>query len=438
MSLLKKYNIMNPLLWLGLFSLLYSIWLVPGALGIRYACLVLGSFLGIYQVIKNNKIIRFLDYWNILLIYALFLIVISHYYLNSDGGWLIKTEFSVIWKKTFLGVNFAIGLGLLLRSEISLRYKNIFIFGLFLPVALFCLLYLINSMGSAANIDKIIIANYFDYWKDNYISKYQYVFFAMPILGVCFYEFKTTLVGHIKITTSLVVLLILITILSSFYLINGKNGILYFVSCFILFVIGMVRKSYNSIGILLLISLLSISVTFVARQHFITNSTWQNLESDIPIAFDTDKYSNWKNSQPLSILNEKGNVVSETTYLRIAWLKEGILLVSKYPLGYGLIQDSFKYLGEKEWQNSSLSHTHWGWLDLTLGLGIPGLIITVLAVYIAFNKCRKSKNYYAKTGVWVLPLLSFAFLTSEVCEKTSWDMFLFMIAFYSVVSIEDA
>ena len=436
----RKNNIItNQLPWLSVFLLLYSIWLVPGTLGLRYFCLVAGSIFGIYQFIKNSSLINFKNYWNILLIYSLFLIVFIHYFYNSDGGEVIGREFSVIWKKVFLGVNFAIGLGLILRREKTLRYKNIFILSLFLPVAIFILSYLFSNFIKLGSIDPLIIINYFDPSKDNYISKYQYVFFAMPILGVGFYEFRKSLEDHAKAIKIILILFILIAILSSFYWIDGKNGFLYFITGFLFFIIGTIFKYKYSIRKIFLILVFGIVVLLIARQHFLNESTWQHLDSDIQIALDTDKYDHWKHSdQAETLQNEYGQVVSETTYLRIAWLKKGLLLVMEYPMGYGLIQDSSKYLGKKEWHDATLSHSHWGWLDLTLGLGIPGLLITVLAVINAFNKCLKSQNYYAKSGVWVLPLLSFAFLTSEVCEKTSWDMFLFMIAFYSIVSIEDA
>jgi hypothetical protein len=438
MSWKRNDIIANQLPWLSLFFLLYAIWLVPSTLGLRYFCLVTGSIFGLYQIVKNFNLINLKNYRDILLIYSLFIIVIVHYLFNSDGSDLIGNEFSVIWKKVFLGVTFAIGLGLILRKEKTLRYKNIFIFSLFLPVAMFIAIYFFNNTINLGYTNPLIIVNYFDPGKDNYISKFQYVFFVMPILGMGFYEFKASLEVQGNLIKNILILFLLLAILSSFYLVDGKNGFLYFITCFLFFIIGAVFKYKSSIKKIILMLVFSVFVLFIARQHFLNEPAWQHLDTDIQIALDTDKYDHWKHSDQTVILrNEYGQRVSETTYLRIAWLKEGLLLAIKYPMGYGLIQDSFKYLGKKEWDDASLTHSHWGWLDLTLGLGIPGLVITVLAVFNAFNKCLKSKNYYAKSGVWVLPLLSFAFLTSEVCEKTSWDMFLFMIAFYSIVSIED-
>lgn len=427
--------ISNKLIWLVVFLLLYTIWLVPGTLGIRYFCLITGTVFGIHQFIKNKNLINLKNYWNILLIFSLFIIVVTHYFYNSNGSELIRSEFTVIWKKVFLGVIFAIGLGLILRTEASSRYKNIFILSLFLPVVIFIAVYFFNIKNMVGHVSALGFIDYFNPFIKTYVSKYQYVFFTMPILGVGFYELMASLENKTNILKPISILIIL---LSTFYLIEGKNGFLYFFTCLAFFITVAIVKHHTSTKKIFLVSVFTILVLLIGRQHFINEPTWQHLNSDIQIALDTNKYDHWKHSEAAPLQHIDGHTVSNTTYLRIAWLKEGLLLAIKYPLGYGLIQDSFKYLGKKEWQDASLSHTHWGWLDLTLGLGIAGFVITALAVFNAFTKCLKSRNYFAKSGVWVLPLLGFAFLTSEVCEKTSWDMFLFMIAFYSIVSIEDA
>jgi hypothetical protein len=72
--------------------------------------------------------------------------------------------------------------------------------------------------------------------------------------------------------------------------------------------------------------------------------------------------------------------MSTTNYLRSAWGKVGIKLIAQNPLGYRLIERSFGCLAKINWPDSNLHQSHSGWIDLTLGLGIPriGLILTIL------------------------------------------------------------
>jgi hypothetical protein len=183
---------------------------------------------------------------------------------------------------------------------------------------------------------------------------------------------------------------------------------------------------------------LSIAMFLFGFQHVKTNPVWENLFGDIEVARHTDEIQVWKyfsleKLEPLK--NRSGNTVIDTTYLRTAWLIEGLKLVPNYPLGYGLVQDSFKYIGQKEWPDSKLSHTHSGWLDILLGLGIPGFVLILIALIACIKKGIESDNFYAKSAIWVLPTISLAFLSSELSEKISFEVLIFYIAFYAGSSL---
>jgi hypothetical protein len=181
--------------------------------------------------------------------------------------------------------------------------------------------------------------------------------------------------------------------------------------------------------------------TLFSYNHIHEQPTWKYLTQDISKALQTDQFPNWKYADRKKdvelgvVKNDYDVVVSSTTYERVAWFKEGIKLIPKYPLGFGLIEDSFQYLALKEWPDSDLKHTHSGWVDLALAFGIPGVLLLFLAIVVAFFQCLRSENYYARSGIWTLPIITFVFLTSELCEKLSFEFFIFAIVFYGVVSL---
>ena len=231
----------------------------------------------------------------------------------------------------------------------------------------------------------------------------------------------------------------LLLIANAIFLVNGKNGFLYMGLILLVFIVRLLWKNVHNLRVISLVVLLCLGTVWMGFQHVKTNPVWGNLLSDIEVARHTDEIQIWKNYLPEKLENFKnssGHRVSETTYLRTAWLIEGMQLVPKYPLGYGLVQDSFKYLGQQEWPDSKLSHTHSGWLDITLGLGIPGLFLILVAGITLIYKGSTSENFYAKSAIWVLPTIFLAFLTSELSEKISFEVLIFYIALYAGLSIK--
>ena len=168
-------------------------------------------------------------------------------------------------------------------------------------------------------------------------------------------------------------------------------------------------------------------------KHVEKNTTWKYLIEDIHLGLQTEQYDNWKyrDGQRGLLENTSKVNVSLTTYERVAWFKEGIKLIPQNLYGYGLVQDSFKYMAKQKWPDSDLTHSHSGWLDLLLGFGLPGFICIFGALILSWMHCLRSNNVYARGGVWILPMMTLAFLTSELCEKGSFEYLLFFIIFFA-------
>jgi O-Antigen ligase len=147
------------------------------------------------------------------------------------------------------------------------------------------------------------------------------------------------------------------------------------------------------------------------------NRSWQNFFSDFKIAAKVDQYSNWRDGTGIVPINEKGENVSGTNYDRISWAIVAIRLLGDNPLGYGLVDRSFRHLSQKVWPESSLAQSHSGWLDFALGVGIPGVLLVLLAFLWGVKACRdisepwKTINWSIVTGVILL------FITTEVSQS---------------------
>ena len=121
-------------------------------------------------------------------------------------------------------------------------------------------------------------------------------------------------------------------------------------------------------------------------------------------------------------------MVSLTNYERIAWAKEGIKLAMQNPLGYGLIERSFGRLTKINWPDSKLHQSHSGWIDLVLGLGIPGfLLISTVLLTLLYQLAKLANgagivaNPYSTMVWWALFSALIMWCTTEISQKVFFD-----------------
>jgi hypothetical protein len=409
------------------FLILNSVWLIPGTIAIRYFVIFIGLLVFSIQI-AQFQLPKFSlkNYFPGICLFALFIWVVFHRVIITDAPSLMNIEINTIWKRAIVEGLFGFGLGVMLSLNSKRNYKNFFLFALFMPVVMFFL----SSASNFLTLD-IIRWNYSEPEKP-YISKYQFVLFAI----IAYSWILFNLVNEINKLSSLKIILrlgSLLTIALSIFLVNGKNGFLYMGLILIAVMIQLLWKNIRNIKIILLVAILFLSSAYIGYHHVKSNPVWTNLIEDIEVARHTDKIQIWKNyrdGELDELQNASGKNVSNTTYFRTAWLIEGGKLVLDNPLGYGLIQNSFKFIAKKEWPDSNLSHTHSGWLDIILGLGIPGFLLILASFVALIKKGFSSENFYAKSAIWVLPTIFLAFLTSELSEKISFEVMIYYLAFY--------
>ena len=405
-----------------LFIILNAVWIVPHTTGLRYACLFLGTLFIPHYFYQQKISIRKSIHLPIVLIGLFFVWVLFHYFFITTNQDLALIELRTIEKRALLGCVFAFGLATTLSRQHETVFKKLlFQIAILSPVAIFFF------------FQSVDLVSYIDSTKP-YISKYQYVFFALVPFVWSMYQINNVIKEQKNILIPTIHVFIMLGILGSFYLINGKNGMLY-ASIASIYFIGFVIYSRvkSHIGYIFLLCMMLIISTVFIMKHVEKNTTWKYLIEDIHLGLQTEQYDNWKyrDGQRGLLENTSKVNVSLTTYERVAWFKEGIKLIPQNLYGYGLVQDSFKYMAKQKWPDSDLTHSHSGWLDLLLGFGLPGFICIFGALILSWMHCLRSNNVYARGGVWILPMMTLAFLTSELCEKGSFEYLLFFIIFFA-------
>jgi hypothetical protein len=419
-----------------LFSILFAVWALPETILVRNLCLSLGGCIGIYQAYYYRTFLASKKAIPIYLISALFIWITIHLlFLTSDFA-LQYTEYRSIWKRSFMGIIFALGFGLSIANVSSKARKGawiIFYIGLLLPTLIFFLKF------GLLYYEKISGADISPYWHI-YIAKTAYMGFCTPVLAVALGQIYSGITRGKWLTwANLVYSFTIPAVLFVFYTENIKNGVLYSF-LFILIFIGVVVYKYFKtapVKIGLLMGALTLLSGILIKQHINANHSWQTFFADARVAIQVDNNDAWRVcGAPLGLpKNAMGEQVSDTNYSRIAWGINAAKLIIKYPLGYGLVERSFGHVGRKVWPDSCLSQSHSGWLDLTLGLGIPGIALILGAIvgclrYLALTKLQfiNGSDPWNSMLTWTLLCLLSIWVTTEISQKVFLDELLFFIA----------
>ena len=420
------------------FVVLYSVWILPEIAAWRNTSLVIGAALGLYVTYQYRFLLLNKQALPIWLIGLLFIWASIHLLFLSQNPVVQLIEFRGIWKRALLAVIFALGLGLSIANNTE-RIKKwswpLIYLGLLMPTLIYLLKWTLTQYGqSIFGLESVpLFLKVYPGSQLFYVPKTDYVVFCLPTLAVALGQTLTLLQEkRIKWVQLCIYGASIAAVSFVFYGQNIKNGFVYEAILFILFLLILVRTSKKKwtpikAGV---IALALIGVGFLGYKHIQQNDSWATFAADSKIAVQLDRYQEWKfvgeKGYPL---NELGKTVSGTNYERIAWGLVGMSLFRENLLGYGLIENSFGPLVNKKWPESSvhLTHAHSGWLDLALGLGLPGITLVLTALILALKHTRNLTSQWKNLGRWVLLSTLLLWCTTEVSNNGNFDPLLFWI-----------
>lgn len=276
-----------------------------------------------------------------------------------------------------------------------------------------------------------------------YLPKTAYVCFCLPTLGVALGQLVRNIHQHrLCIWVNGIYLVTIPAVLFVFHAENIKNGVVYSAALLLVFFGVLVFRNFRRhwaaksavVGVVLVIGSL-----FVAN-GIQNNDSWRTFVADAKVARDTQTYTHWKyNGAKTYPNNELGSMVSVTNYERVAWGKIGLKLIVQNPLGYGLVERSFGRLAKITWPDSNLHQSHSGWIDLGLGIGIPGLLLILASLQILIYQLAPtnrgcnidavgSHNLFKVAAQWVLFSLLIMWCTTEISQKIFLDDLIFWIS----------
>lgn len=433
------------------FAILCAIWMLPATIALRNVCLGFGALLSIYPIYQARHLFfkkRAIPLWFLMILFAW---VIFHLLFLAQEPHLQYDEFTSIWKRTFLGAIFAFGFGIALSAEMNSRNhlendtsqngmywtacKVIAYLGLFTPTTIYLIKYGLAIYGSQLGIvvphglQAYVGANSY------YIAKTAYMCFCLPMFAVSL-AFLFTNIRNGR-WLSLMNPIYIASMAAVIFVFNGeniKNGFVYVFLITTVFIVCLLFSLFKKYPIqkTFLIILFCITGIFLLTHHINKNESWRTFLADAKIAWQTEQFAQWKFSgQQGYPSNELGTVVSVTNYERIAWAKEGIKLIVQNPFGFGLVERSFGHLGSRQWPGTTLTQSHSGWIDLTLGLGIPGFALIFAALLTLLYRLSRFGGYVNPINGalwWILLASLLMWCTTEISQKVYIDSLIFWLA----------
>lgn len=176
---------------------------------------------------------------------------------------------------------------------------------------------------------------------------------------------------------------------------------------------------------------------------FKSDPRWLTLAETVPLALDTEHHLAWLDpiKYPFPKLSS-GEPVGESNYARIAWAKEAVLAIVRNPLGVGFGRDAFgraELLVHPDFASSK--HCHSGLLNLTVGIGLPGLILWLCFLGILVkNGWQAFFRRENPAGLLLLFLVSGFTLRSIVdgnLQDHMFEQFMFLAMLFNVLANED-
>lgn len=444
-----------PIILVSFFALLWAIWIQPHTIFLRHSLLSLGSLIGIYVIINHRSTFLTKNAFPVYLIGLLFLWITAHLAFFSQNFTLQLEEFTTIWKRIAWGAPFAIGLGLTLGAPLlSLQgaekgraylMRNvcwwILFAGMLAPALIYFCRYIAMVFAGLLGFqlpNALMILHPPSSW---YIPKTGYVFFCLPALALACARLSVIIRGASRASFWEISIYIfsIFSVVTVFYMENIKNGIAYSVILvvFLLIQLAIHYRKIWSIRSGLLITLIVSAFALILLQHLQKNDSWSTVFADIKVASQLETIEHWKYRGDRGYPNnELGKMVSVTNYERAAWAQVAVDFILERPQGYGLVLESFRNIGKEKWPESNLLQSHSGWLDLTLGIGIPGVLLIIFAASLAMrNLARHSESLWSGPVIWVLSSIALLMVTTEVSQKVYLDALIYLILFGTSLSL---
>lgn len=225
------------------------------------------------------------------------------------------------------------------------------------------------------------------------------------------------------------------------YVIGARNGTF----CLALLVVGAIWIHFGSSKRghreLAWIAMIALAIAGIGYASFKSDYRWQTFEESAVLAWDTESNRAWldRNAYPLPKLHD-GRTVEVSSYLRIAWLKEGTKTLLEHPLGMGFGRNAMGRAFHEKHGLGLGGHGDNGLIDFSLAAGIPGLVLAVglLAslMLLGWRHHKMSGSAFGLAMALVIATYAMRSLLDSTTRDNYLEQFLFTAALFATLNVD--
>ena len=435
---------------------LLTIWSLPETIALRQVLLAVGCIAGLFFLRAYAAVIFSRTAWPLWVFLGFYLWLLLHLIFFSTSYDEQLYELQHVWMRCLFTTPLGLSLGMLLNYPQPLDHLNARTRALALPAGNTGTLLLLIGFSGVALIgySRYVLEAWHTHQMINYEILYSLYKAKQPFVVGTALALPLSFILIIRainrqMSKWWIVASLLIIALSLFvaYFANTKNGIAIFTLSLAVFAFNLALKiqwRLRSFCIAVLVSVGIGSISYVGiEKHLERNNAWANLVANFYVGIDVDHHNRWKDSNlyPENPINQYGSTVDMSTYERTAWFSVGLRLLQESPMGYGLLHHSFGSLAAIKYPDFSKpvgitrGATHSGWLDFTLGMGIPGLLLVLAPLFAAWYRSLYQNGLWFSYASWTIPIMSFTYLTTEVAVSHYIELLFFMTAFFCGITL---
>lgn len=418
---------------LAVVALLFVLWPVPHTISVRDTLLLLGAALFGYLMYRTFRHDSYARLWKLRVPIALFFSLTAWMFfvavfVSNETRWSLDEIRGQWLKAALVALMGGMAAVVLEREPLKVRVLTVVCVAMALHVLYVDIVGLVGwfRTGNASfRIEGLTDGPD----KSNYLANYLVVFVLTEVIVRATYQRRVLPLGLGTLS------LFAVIALGGVYFSSVRNGLmeLTFLSTLAsgLFLFLNRRRWHKPAVAAVAVSFLLVPIV-QGFLNYKSDGRWNVALETIPIAWDTDKHKAWLNDQkyPFPTLAD-GRPVDTSTYLRVAWIKEGMKTVLEHPLGVGFGRNAFGHARLQKYGESGRGHSHSGIIDLAIGVGIPGALLwtAFLAslLLFAYRGLVLSQHYHALLLFFLTATFSFRMLVDSVVRDHVLQMFMFLV-----------
>jgi hypothetical protein len=436
----------NGLIFLNV--ILLAIWAVKDTIALRNIILVLGAIASMIYLINDwrfgnlKKQLHSIHALPFIFAGLIFTWVLIHFFCFSQDPVSQLQELKSTWLRVLLSSILAWGTGLvILRKPILINYLWL---GMLLGILVVYAQYIPKALAAKA----FFVPDYHGYLfygKINGVLVGTLLIAGLTGTGIDLFR-RQQLSVH-KWAFLFWFIGVVLAMYSYVFIYDTRNGFGLAVILFAAIITGglvWVIKRITTQGatkemvvVIAFIAGLAILAAIFTYHQIQRNIGWLTLIEDAKIAVQVDKYPQWQRSNLSGEVpqTESGRAVVGNTYERVAWAVVGVRLIGQHPSGTGVLYIPFNKLLQIDYPGATPYATHSGWIDLTLSLGIPALVLMWAILASVFYLSGKSEGPFRITVPIMVGMIFLLYLVGELNGKHAVEILFYWFAMLTALQL---